>query len=47
MDHANKSWIYLTPTVHALLEHAPELVEANNGGYGKVKDYEERKFDED
>ncbi|KAL5254995.1 hypothetical protein ACHWQZ_G014442 [Mnemiopsis leidyi] len=28
---AKKGWIYLTPTVHAVLEHAPELVEANDG----------------
>ena len=25
-----KPWIYLTPTVHALLEHTGELMEANN-----------------
>ena len=23
-------WIFLTPTVHALLEHSGELIEANN-----------------
>ena len=23
------SWIYLTPTVHGILEHAPELIKAN------------------
>ena len=27
----DESWIYLTPTVHGLLEHAPELIDANNG----------------
>ena len=25
------SWIFLTPTVHALLEHSGELIETNNG----------------
>ena len=24
-----ESWIYLTPTVHGILEHSPELIEAN------------------
>ena len=30
-DTGNESWVYLTPTVHGLLEHGPELIDANNG----------------
>ena len=26
----NKSWIFFTPTIHALLEHSAELIETNN-----------------
>ena len=29
-DTSNESWVYLTPTVHGLLEHGPELIDANN-----------------
>ena len=30
-EPCEQSWVYLTPTVHGLLEHAPELIDANNG----------------
>ena len=30
-----KDWIFLTPTVHALLEHSGDLILINNGkGFG-------------
>ena len=35
-----ESWIYLTPTVHALLELSGELIEANNGrGLGAYTEF--------
>ena len=38
-DSNNKSWIYLTKTVHGLLEHSSELLEANNcEGLGKLSE---------
>ena len=29
-NHDGKEWIYFTPTVHAILEHSGELIEANS-----------------
>ena len=38
-DTCNESCVYLTPTVHGLLEHGSELIDANNGeGLGAFTD---------
>ena len=29
-NHDGKEWIYFTPTVHAILEHSGEFIEANS-----------------
>ena len=29
-NNSGNEWIYFTPTVHAVLEHSGELIEANN-----------------